>query len=288
MRLPIICKSSQSQAVREQSVTILGSMNATDPVLLDRQELERIAMAALLVARALMESGARAESVHENCCLVGRGLGAERVDLRSGYASLDITVFRGMSTVTRMVEVGPLGANHRLSQAVRELAQRIGRGGLTPAEALADLTRVRQNTPRHPPWLVACAVGMACAAFGRLLGMDWVAFIPVAASGAIGQTVRHSLLSRGTNLFVVAGCVAFLSSGLGELGAKWAGSNTADLAMIASVLLLVPGVPALNAQYDILEGHPTLGTARMVFVGMLLIFVATGVLIACAILGVRQ
>jgi len=29
--------------------------------------------------------------------------------------------------------------------------------------------------------------------------------------------------------------------------------------MIASVLLLVPGVPALNAQNDILEGHPTLG-----------------------------
>jgi uncharacterized membrane protein YjjP (DUF1212 family) len=32
--------------------------------------------------------------------------------------------------------------------------------------------------------------------------------------------------------------------------------------MIAPVLLLVPGVPAFNAQYDILEGRPTLGSAR--------------------------
>jgi uncharacterized membrane protein YjjP (DUF1212 family) len=72
----------------------------------------------------------------------------------------------------------------------------------------------------------------------------------------------------GANVFVVVACVAFLA--------------------IASVLLLVPGVPAFDAQHDILDGHPTLGTARAVVVGMLLIFIATGVLIARVVLGVRQ
>jgi len=46
--------------------------------------------------------------------------------------------------------------------------------------------------------------------------------------------------------------------------------------MIASILLLVPGVPFVNAQSDILEGHPTLGSARAVSVAVLLIFVAVG------------
>ena len=80
----------------------------------------------------------------------------------------------------------------------------------------------------------------------------------------------------------------FWRRGLAELAARWAGSATLDLAMIASVLLLVPGIPALDAQNDILDGHSTLGTARAVVVGMILIFIATGVWIARAVLAVPQ
>jgi uncharacterized membrane protein YjjP (DUF1212 family) len=252
------------------------------------QELDRVAEAALCAARVLMEAGVRANLVHEDASRIARGLGAEHVDLRSGYASLEITITRGTSRVTRMAEVGPLGVNYRLSHAIRTLAERIWCRGITPAEALSEMTRLKRDTGRHAPWVVALAVGIACAAFGRLLGMDWAAFIPVAASGAIGQSVRHSLLRRGANVFVVAACVAFLASSLAELGAQWAASTTLDVAMIASVLLLVPGVLALDAQYDILDGHPTLGTARAVVVGMILIFTATGVLISRAVLGLQQ
>ena len=46
--------------------------------------------------------------------------------------------------------------------------------------------------------------------------------------------------------------------------------------MIASILLLVPGVPSVNALSDILDGHPTLGSARAVTVAVILIFVAAG------------
>jgi uncharacterized membrane protein YjjP (DUF1212 family) len=265
----------------------LDIKSASNPFLVDAsQELDRVADAALYAARLLMEAGAPATVVHEECSRVARGLGAEHVDLRSGYASLDITISRGMSSVTRMLEVGALGVNYRLAHAIRRSAQRIWRGGITPAEAQSEMTRLKQDTERHAPWVVALAVGIACASFGRLLGMDWAAFIPVAGSGAIGQSVRHSLLQRGANVFVVASSVAFLASSLGQLGARWAGSTTLDLAMIASVLLLVPGVPALNGQRDILEGHPTLGAARAVVVAMILIFIATGVLIARALLGI--
>jgi len=265
----------------------LDAESNTDRALLERPTLDRVAEAALSAARVLMESGARAKVVHEDCSRIARGLGAERVDLRSGYASLEITITRGTITITRMVEVGPLGVNYQLSHAIRGLAQRIGCCGMTPAAVLTEVARLKQDTGRHAPWVVALAVGIACAAFGRLLGMDWSAFVPVGASGAIGQSLRHSLLRRGANVFVVAVCIAFLASSLAELGARWAGSTTLNLAMIASVLLLVPGVPALDAQYDILDGHPTLGTARAVVVIMIMLFIATGVLIARAVLAVR-
>ena len=258
-----------------------------DPVLLEDPELEQIAMATLLIGRLLMETGARAEVVHEDCSIVAHGFGADHVDLRSGYASIDITVGRGPSTITRTMEVGPHGVDHRLNQAIRDLVRRIRQGSLTAPEALADAARLKRDTPHFVPWLAALASGIACAAFGRLLGLDWPAFLPVAAAGAIGQAVRQLMLRRLVNVFVIAACAAFLSSSLAGLGASRVGSATVNVAMVASVLMLVPGVPALNAQSDIMEGHPTLGTARGMCVIMLLTFIAIGVLLAQVLLGVQ-
>jgi uncharacterized membrane protein YjjP (DUF1212 family) len=95
------------------------------------------------------------------------------------------------------------------------------------------------------------------------------------------------MLRRLVNVFVIAASVAFLSSSLAGLGASRAGSATVNVAMVASVLMLVPGVPAFNAQSDIMEGHPTLGTARGVCVIMLLTFIAIGVLLAQVLLGAQ-
>jgi uncharacterized membrane protein YjjP (DUF1212 family) len=262
-------------------------MDSSDPVVLKHRELEQIALASLRVARLMMECGARAQVVQQGCSLVARGLGAEHMELRSGYASLAITVGSGINTITRMAQVGPLGVNYRLDHAIRKLVIRVHAGGLTPADVVDQLERLVRETPRHAPWVVAVAVGFACAAFGRLLGVDWPAFLPVALAGGAGQWGRHRLLRGGANVFVVAAVMAFFSATLGGLAARWAGSSTQHLAMIASVLLLVPGVPALNAQFDIMEGHPTLGSARAVSVMMLLVFIAIGVLMAQGLLGVR-
>ena len=219
--------------------------------------------------------------------MVARGLGADEVGLRSGYASLAITVSSHDNTITRMMTVGRHGVNHRLNHAVRALAVRVAKKELTVEETNKALDTLEKETPRHPPWLIAIAVGLACTAFGRLFGVDWAAFIPVAIAGTIGQYVRHHLLHRGVNAFVVAAFIAFLAASLGGLGGRLAGSTTINLAMMASILLLVPGVPATNAQTDIMDGYPTMGSARAVWVLMVMVFAACGIWLAESILGVR-
>jgi uncharacterized membrane protein YjjP (DUF1212 family) len=147
------------------------------------------------------------------------------------------------------------------------------------------LARLVRETPRHSIWLVAPAVGMACAAFGRLLGVDWLAVGPVFVAATLGQTLRWRLHSWHVNTFITATLVAFFGAALSGLTARWAGSHTVDTAMTAAVLLLVPGVPSLNAQNDILEGRPTLGSARAVWVAVILVFITTGVWLGQALLG---
>jgi len=238
--------------------------------------LEPMAMVALDAGRMLMEAGASANSIDEIVSKFARGLGADRVDLRIGYASLAVTIGIGPNGITRMREVGYLGVNQRLDQELWHLAARVSRGELTTEQTRAELTRLATKAPRHSAWVMAVAVGLACAAFGRLLKVDWAGTGPVFLAATIGQFLRRELLTRHVNVFICASLVSFVSSLLGGLGAHWAGSEKIDMAMIASILLLVPGVPSVNALNDILEGHPTLGSARAVTVAVILIFVAAG------------
>jgi uncharacterized membrane protein YjjP (DUF1212 family) len=258
-----------------------------DPVRLKHRQLERIAMTALRMARLLTECGARVRVAHQGASLVTRGLGVEPVGLRTGYASQEITVSSGPNTITRMMTVGAHGVNQRLDSELRALAVRVSKGGMTVEQVEAEMDRVVRETPRHRPWLVAVAVGIACAAFGRLLGIDWAAFGPVFVAGAMGQWARHNLLRRKVNAYVVAAVIAFAAASIAGFGARFAGSHTLNLAMMAAILLLVPGVPATNAQTDIMEGFPVMGSARAVSVIMVMVFATTGVWLAEALLGVR-
>ena len=260
----------------------------------ETESLEDVALLALDFGRLLMEAGASARHVDETTARVAVGLGAERVELSVGYASLVITVGTGVITVvngsygvTRMCKVGPLGVNESLFRAVNALAGRIGQGDLSTAEARTELTNLLQNSVRHSDWVVAVAVGVACAAFGRLLGVDWAGVGPIFVAATVAQRVRRQLALYHVNVFISAMVVAFLGSGLCALGARWLGSQTLPKDMIAPVLLLVPGVPAFNAQYDTLEGHPALGSARAVWVMVMLVFMALGVWLAQGLLGGR-
>lgn len=224
----------------------------------------------------LMEAGASGKGVQEMVETIAYGLDAEQVDLGVGYASLTLTIQRCGVFITRMRRVGHIGVNERMAGELWKLARRVSRGNQTIEQTRLRLERLSLGGVRHAPPVVAIAMGLACAAFGRLLGLDWRGAVPVFIAATIGQYLRHELLKRKMNVFVCATIVSSLSSFLSDLGAHWIGSLTYATAMISPVLLLVPGVPAINAQTDIIDGRPSLGIARAVTVIMILVFIALG------------
>ncbi|WP_242514405.1 threonine/serine exporter family protein [Rhodovulum sulfidophilum] len=249
----------------------------TDPVVLRHRHLEQIAMTALQAGVLLTETGGKSLVVRDGMRKIALGLGAEDVHVRVGFASLALTVTHGGNSITRMTGTGAHGVNMRLNHAIRDLCVAVERDGATAEEVRDSLARLRAHTPHHPRLLIALAAGIACAAFGRLLGVDWAAFGPVLAAGTAGQWVRVSLVRHGANPFVLTAIVACLAATLAGVMAIPAGSHMVETAMTAAVLLLVPGVPAMNAQTDIMEGHPTTGSARFVTVGMILVFITVGI-----------
>ncbi|MCF8481349.1 MAG: threonine/serine exporter family protein [Rhodospirillum sp.] len=258
---------------------------ATDPVVTRHRHLERVAMTALDAGRLLMESGARSHVIRDGAALVARGLGADHVHVRAGYASIGMTVGSGTTTITRMMGVGRHGVNQRLDRRLRAFCARVDRQGMTVDAATAELEALAQDTHRHPWPLVALAVGLACAAFARLLGCDWLAIGAVLLASTVAQAGRHGMARLALSPILVTTLTAGAAALLAGAAARALGSGSPDGAMLASILLLVPGVPLLNAQIDIMEGYPTLGAARAVSGALILVFITVGLWGARGLLG---
>jgi uncharacterized membrane protein YjjP (DUF1212 family) len=242
--------------------------------------LPAVASLCLCAGRQMLETGANGRTVHEGIADIARALACDRSEVLCQHQAILVTLHRGSESFIQMSKTGEHGVNLRRTQAIRQIIRDLiaKKIDCCAAQSAADL--VPANTPAYPVWLVCLATGLACSAFGKLLGADWSAFLPILAGSAGGQWLRHTLLRRRHNVFVVASIISFLSAFLAGLGARLCGSAHDSVATVAATLLLVPGVAVLNAQVDVLEGKPNLAAARALRVLYLLMFMALGLALA--------
>lgn len=245
--------------------------------------LPEIARLCLSAGTLLLQTGANGRIVHEAINDIASALGCERTEVFCQHAAVLVMIHRGPEACMQMSKSSEHGVNLRRAQAVRQIIRELAAGKLDFEEARARIERVPATTPAYPVWFVCLSTGVACAAFGRLLGADWAAFLPVIIGTGGGQWLRHTLFHKRHNIFVIAAVVSFVSAFVAGLGARLCGSAQLPIAMIAAVLLLVPGVAVLNAQVDILEGKPNLAAARALRVLYLLMFMAIGLALAEAL-----
>jgi uncharacterized membrane protein YjjP (DUF1212 family) len=245
--------------------------------------LDDVARLSLATGRLLLQHGANGRIVQEAISDIAGALGCDSVEVFCQHAAVLVTIHRGSESCMQMNKSGEHGVNLRRAQAVRQIIRELVAKDLNCATAQARMDAVPLTTPAYPVWFVCLSTGLACSAFGRLLGADWPAFLPIFIGAAAGQWVRHTLFHLRHNIFVIAGIVSFLTAFLAGLGARLCGSAHLPIATLAAVLLLVPGVAVLNAQVDVLEGKPNLAAARALRVLYLLMFMAIGLAIAQAI-----
>ncbi len=248
--------------------------------LIDDPPLPEVASLCLSAGSLLLQTGGSGRAVHEAINDIVRSLGCDSAEVFCQHAAILVTIHRGPEPFVQMSKVSEHGVNLRRAQAVRQIIRDLAAKKLDCHGAQAAIDRVPCTTGAYPLWFVCLATGLACAAFGRLLGADWPSFLPIVAGSAGAQWLRHYLLHQRHNIFVVAGVISFVSASVAGLGARLCGSAHETIATVAAVLLLVPGVAVLNAQVDILEGKPNIAAARALRVLYLLMFMALGLVLA--------
>lgn len=242
--------------------------------------LEQVAHLGLSSGRILLETGANGRIVHEAVADIANACRCDSAEVMCQHAVVLVMIRRGAESCLQMMKVGEHGVNLQRMQAVRQIIREIGPKEKDCEQAQQRMNKVTTTTPGYPVWLVCLNTGLACSAFGRLLGADWASFLPTLIGAGCGQWIRHHMVHRRYNIFVIAGIVSFVSALLAGIGSRFAGSSHLAISTVAAVLLLIPGVAVLNAQVDILESKPNLAGARVLRVVYLVVFMALGLALA--------
>lgn len=241
----------------------------------------------LWAGQLLIQYGAETQLAEESVHRLGTGLGCDWLDVFISSNALTITASSGVEfrTKTRRIVTHPV--NFGSITAVIDMLARVQRGELTREQVRLAL-RMISDTPRtYNRWIVIVFVGLACAAFSRLFQGDWPAFWLTWAAASVATFVRQEFSRRSFNLLLVTIATAFTAGVLAGIGTLMRITDTPQIALAASVLLLVPGVPLINAAEDLIKGHVVTGISRGVWGGLISLAIALGLLIAFTLLGVR-
>jgi uncharacterized membrane protein YjjP (DUF1212 family) len=214
----------------------------------------------------------------EGCALRDAAI-AWRLDTVAAYAVVD------GRTVTAMRAVGPLGVHLARASAAVKLGEDLAQGVVRAAELPEALERVRRIGAPYPVLVTLAAAACAAGAFAALLGADLRAIALVCVAAAIGQGVRvaaHRHTASGTVVTLLASLASVFVAAVGiRLGVR----DHAAVALIASVIHLVPGVPLINGFLDVVSArHVPTGLVRVTQASFLFSIIALALLLAWATL----
>lgn len=251
----------------------------------DSPSLEGIARLCLTTGHLLLESGANARTVSTSIDTLARGLGCTSVETYCQHSAIIVMLQRNAESFTHMGKVGEHGVNLRSGEVVLKVVDKIAHGTISYAEAEHEIKAATDRIHKYPVWLVCLATGVACGAFGRLLGLDWLSFLPVCIGAGLGQWLRLTMFRYTMNFYLVVTAVSFIAALIAGGGGRWLGGTNLELATIAATLLLIPGPAMLNSQIDALDGKPNLAVARAFRVIQIVLFLTLGLVAAQRIIG---
>jgi uncharacterized membrane protein YjjB (DUF3815 family) len=105
-------------------------------------------------------------------------------------------------------------------------------------------------------------------------------------SAAAGAILRRSVAQYSANIFLQPFCAALLAGAIGALAVRYELSSSLRLVALCPCMVLVPGPHVLNGALDLIKGRIHLGAARLVYAGLVIMAISTGLLLGLNFLGV--
>jgi uncharacterized membrane protein YjjP (DUF1212 family) len=173
----------------------------------------------------------------------------------------------------------------RVASAARAIEE-VGAGRLAPdgaAEAIAAISQA----PAAPTWLFALAAGAGAVGLSVIFGVEHpVPAVLIFVSAAAGAILRRGVTRVSENVFLQPFCAALVAGVIGALAVRYQLSSSLRLVAVCPCMVLVPGPHVLNGALDLINGRIHLGAARLIYAGLVIVAISTGLLLGLALLGV--
>lgn len=233
----------------------------------------------------LLQYGAESKLAEQTTVRLGLALGLESVEVSlSGNAILVTGLYQGRC-ITSNRRVYERGINMHVLCEILRLTIKAEQHELDCEQITQRLDAI---TPyKYNPWLVVVMVGLSCGSFSWLFGGDLLVFAMTFLASAIAMRVRQYLSQLHHNPIITFSVTAFVATALSSIAVHAGIGNDPNLVMAASVLLLIPGFPLINAVSDMLKGYVLIGVGRWVMATLLSLGAATGIVLAVSLLGVQ-
>src|SRR5574344_2057221 len=149
-------------------------------------------------------------------------------------------------------------------------------------------TILKQIEPNYyNRWLVVLMVALSCASFAYLQGGDFMSLVITFFASGIAMFTRQELSKRRFVMIIIFGITAFVATIISGLSKIYGFTDTPNIAMAASVLLLAPGFAFVNSFLDSFKGYMMMGWGRWMDGMILTLASSVGIILAIAILGIK-
>lgn len=254
---------------------------------MDRDTQRDITRLCIECGLLLLQHGAESMLIEELSTRLGLTLGVDEVDCSISANALVLSTIVDGYCLTSTRKNEDRGINMSVVTDVQHIVILAEHGVLDRRDVQRRFDRIQQFN--YPRWLVVLMVGLSCACFCKLNGGGWDGAVVTFLAGSIAMYIRQVLTSHRMNPLINFGITAFVATTTSGLILKLPYfATTSTISMAASVLLLVPGFPLVNAVADMFKGHVNTGLARWAIASLLTLATCIGITMAMSIWNLRD
>jgi uncharacterized membrane protein YjjP (DUF1212 family) len=181
------------------------------------------------------------------------------------------------------VPADPAGVEmDRVASTMRAIED-VESGRLAPDAAMKAIG-VISRAPPAPTWLFAFAAAAGAVALSVIFGVGH--FLPavlIFVSAGAGAILRRALAQLSGNYFIQPFGAAILAGLIGALAVRYDLSSSLRLVAVCPCMVLGPHF--LNSALDLISGRIHLGAARLLYAGLIVVAISTGLILGLSLLG---
>jgi uncharacterized membrane protein YjjP (DUF1212 family) len=236
-------------------------------------------------AKVLFANGQATDQIISATERLGRGLGLRaRIILRWG--ELELETEDTDAKLSSQIAADPSGVDmDRVASAMRAVED--VEAGRLSADAASKAIAAIAKAPPAPTWLFALAAAAGAVALSVIFGIEhFLPMVLIFVSAGAGAILRRAVGRISENFFIQPFCAALLAGIIGAIAVRYDLSSSLRLVAVCPCMVLVPGPHFLNSALDLIAGRVHLGSARLIYAGLIVLAIITGLLLGLTLLGV--